>query len=417
MEKMWVQTLLRDVSDILPGFGFPKSMQGESNGKYPFYKVGDISKSVQNGSIYLKECDNYINDNKLKIIKGKLLPKGTVVFAKIGEALKLNRRAITTAPCLVDNNVVGVKANNSVLLDGFLYFFLKRVKLEEYSRATTVPSVRKTDIEKISFNLPPIPEQRAIVSKVEQLFSDLDNGIDNFKKAQEQLKRYRQSVLKAACEGRLVPTEAELACAEGRDYEPADVLLARILKERREKWEDDQIVKFKDKGKIPTNNKWITKFKAPISPNIENLPNLPEGWTWTSPDQISSWDDPYSFAIGPFGSNLKVSDYMSQGVPLVFVRNIRSGIFRDDKTKYVSDVKAKELRPHWISSGDILITKMGDPPGDSYLYPDGLPNAIITADCIKLRLCNLSSNQYFLNAIKSQIVRSQINSITKGVAQ
>ena len=84
--------------------------------------------------------------------------------------------------------------------------------------------------------LPPLPEQRAIVSKIEQLFSDLDNGIENFKKAQAQLKLYRQSVLKAACEGKLVPTEAELARAEGRDYEAADVLLARILKERREKW-------------------------------------------------------------------------------------------------------------------------------------------------------------------------------------
>ncbi len=102
-----------------------------------------------------------------------------------------------------------------------------------------------------------------IVSKIEQLFSDLDNGIENFKKAQAQLKRYRQSVLKNACEGNLVSTEAELARAEGRDYEPADMLLARILKERREKWNG--------KG----------KYKELAAPDNTELPELPEGWVWS----------------------------------------------------------------------------------------------------------------------------------------
>ena len=78
------------------------------------------------------------------------------------------------------------------------------------------------------------------------------------------MKLYRQSVLKAACEGKLVPTEAELARAEGRDYEAADVLLARILKERREKWNG--------KG----------KYKEPEAPDTSGLSELPEGWIWAA---------------------------------------------------------------------------------------------------------------------------------------
>ncbi len=293
------------------------------------------------------------------------------------------------------------------------YYFIQKIQLPDKGYARHFQFLEKSNIP-----IPPFPEQRRIASKIEELFTKLDTGVETLKKTQAQLKRYRQSVLKAACEGKLVPTEAEIARTEEREYETADVLLARILKERREKWEDEQIIKFKKNGKMPNDNKWKSKFKPPVFPNIEKLPNLPEGWTWASPDQISSWNDPYSLAIGPFGSNLKVSDYVYQGVPLVFVRNIRSGIFLDDKTKYVSDAKAEELRSHWISSGDILITKMGDPPGDSCLYPEGLPKAIITADCIKLRLCPLlDSHRYFVNAIKTQIVRSQIISITRGVAQ
>ena len=62
-------------------------------------------------------------------------------------------------------------------------------------------------------------------------------------RVQRNLKRYRASVLKAAVEGRLVPTEAELARAEGRDYEPASVLLKRILAERRRRWEEAELAR------------------------------------------------------------------------------------------------------------------------------------------------------------------------------
>ena len=87
--------------------------------------------------------------------------------------------------------------------DLFLYFYLLTIRLENYSRATTVPSVRKTDIENIRLPLSSLPEQRAIVAKIEELFSGLDKGIADLKKAQDQLKVYRQAVLKKAFEGEL----------------------------------------------------------------------------------------------------------------------------------------------------------------------------------------------------------------------
>ena len=135
--------------------------------------------------------------------------------------------------------------------------------LNKLQTGTSYPAVRDRDVFDQTIPLPPLLEQQALVSKIEQLFSDLDNGIDNFKKAQELLKIYRQAVLKNACEGKLVPNEAELARSEGRDYEPADVLLARILKERREKWNG--------KG----------KYKEPEAPDTNGLLELPEGWIWS----------------------------------------------------------------------------------------------------------------------------------------
>jgi type I restriction enzyme S subunit len=126
----------------------------------------------------------------------------------------------------------------------------------------------------------------------------------------------------------------------------------------------------------------------------------------------------HSLAIGPFGSNLKVIDYRSNGVPLIFVRNIRSNVFDGPDTKYVTYEKAKELNAHSVEGNDILVTKMGDPPGDACLYPSSMPKAIITADCIKWRVSPiLQSKQFFVDAINSSIIKKQILEITKGVAQ
>ena len=99
-------------------------------------------------------------------------------------------------------------------------------------------------------------------------------------RVQRNLKRYRASVLKAAVEGRLVPTEAELARAEGRDYEPASVLLQRILAERRRRWEEAELAKLKARGKTPKDDKWKAKYKEPAPPDTAELPELPEGWCW-----------------------------------------------------------------------------------------------------------------------------------------
>jgi type I restriction enzyme S subunit len=84
----------------------------------------------------------------------------------------------------------------------------------------------------------------------------------------------------------------------------------------------------------------------------------------------------------------------------------------------VTDTKAEELKAHQASGGDILITKMGAPPGDACLYPNDAPKAVITADCIKFRPSSLlSERRYFVHAINSDVVKPQILDITKGVAQ
>ncbi|MFF2912865.1 hypothetical protein [Paenibacillus sp. NPDC057934] len=110
-------------------------------------------------------------------------------------------------------------------------------------------------------------------------------------------------------------------------------------------------------------------------------------------------------------------DYREEGVPLIFVRNIRSSNY-DLNNKFVSEEKAEELKAHMVGSGDILITKMGDPSGDSDICPESVERAIITADCIKLRVnTKIVSRKYILYAIRSDFVQKQIRKESKEVAQ
>lgn len=140
--------------------------------------------------------------------------------------------------------------------------------------------VRPSTIDTFPFVLAPSIEQRRIVAAIESYLTRLDDAKLTLEKVQRNLKRYRASVLKAAVEGKLVPTEAELARAEGRDYEPASVLLQRILAERRRRWEDAELAKMKAKGKMPKDDKWKAKYVEPVGPETSGLPELPEGWCW-----------------------------------------------------------------------------------------------------------------------------------------
>lgn len=163
---------LGDVCSFFSGTGFPNIYQGQKTGKYPIYKVGDISKNVLLGNRELIFSDNYIDDDTVKAIKGTVLPPKTVVFAKIGEALKLNRRAITGCYCLIDNNAMGILADNSVLDELYFYYFMCSVDLQHYCESTAVPSVRKARISEIEIPLPPLDEQRRIAAVLDKV-SDL----------------------------------------------------------------------------------------------------------------------------------------------------------------------------------------------------------------------------------------------------
>ena len=166
--------------------------------------MGDISKAWLAKSIYLLEPQHEISKNILLKIRGNLIPASSIVFAKIGEALKLNRRAVTRNNCLVDNNVFALTPRKKVVDMYFLYYFMFTIDFTKNSRATTVPSLRKEDVESIEIPTYSLKDQTKIVEEIESRFSVIDKIGEVVDKSLKKAERLRKSILKAVFEGKLV---------------------------------------------------------------------------------------------------------------------------------------------------------------------------------------------------------------------
>ena len=187
---------------------------------------------------------------------------------------------------------------------------------------------------------------------MEKQFTRLDAATAALKRVQANLKRYRASVLKTACEGRLVPTEAELARQEGRDYEPADNLLQRILRERRARWETDTLAKMQASGKPPKDNNWKQKYKEPSAPDTSNLPPLPEGWCWALLGQA------FGVYVGATPSR-GVPEYWNGSIPWVSSGEV---VFRriTSTRETITERGLRETSTEMHPPGTVLIGMIGE---------------------------------------------------------
>jgi type I restriction enzyme, S subunit len=172
---------------------------------------------------------------------------------------------------------------------------------------------------------------------------------------QANLKRYQASVLKAACAGRLVPTEADLARKEARTYETGEQLLARILKERRAKWEADQLAKMLAAETPPTGDDWKRKYEEPESVDASNLPVVPDGWTWASLAQISDIQ-------GGIQKQPKRAPKHS-AFPYLRVANVYRGRLDLSEIEYM-ELFGNELTKLRLRAGDLLIVEGNGSPNE-----------------------------------------------------
>lgn len=385
----WEQTTLGAILPLNYGKGLTKK-QRDSAGIVPVFGssgiVGRHSQALTSGS---------------SLIIGRKGSVGEVYYSPV--------------PCWPIDTTYFYEETESTNLRFFNYL-LKSLDLGRLDKSTTIPGLSRDDYNPMQIAIPPFSEQCRIVEEIERRFSQLDAGVAALERAKANLKNYRASVLQSACEGRLVPTEAELARTEGREYEPADQLLTRILKERRAKWEAEQLAKMEAQGKAPKDDKWKAKYKEPAGPDTSELPELPEGWVWARVEQLASFE-PNAITDGPFGSNLKTAHYTSAGPRVIRLQNIGDGVFIDVAT-HISQEHYEILLKHRIEAGDLVIATLGEKPPRACVIPPSIGPAIVKADCIRFHPERQLASSHYLNcALNAESTRTRMETIVHGVGR
>ncbi len=282
----------------------------------------------------------------------------------------------------------------------FISYFMQtkeyRNRVSELSAGVNINNLKALHIEETPINIPDICEQKRIVEEIETQFTRLDAGVAALKRAQANLKRYRAAVLKAACEGKLVPTEAELAKTEGRSHETGEQLLQRILAERRAKWE----IENKKKG-------GKKKYVEPKGPDVSSLPKLPEGWAWANLDQLM---------LNVTDGDHQPPKQTETGIPFIVIGNIKNSKIDFQDTRHVSNQYYNSIdkyrKPY---QGDILYTLVGS-------YGIAIRINIKKEFCIQrhisiMRPHRLSPTMYLAYIMNSSMVFKQATRTATGTAQ
>ncbi len=333
---------------------------------------------------------------------------GDVLFAKITPCMENGKVALATGlqggvgAGSTEFHVLrpGPALNAKFLMFRFLQEQVRRSAREKMTGTAGQLRVPGSFLEDLSIPLAPVAEQQRLVDAVETQFSRLDDALTLLERVRRDLKRYRAAILKAAVEGLLVPTEAELARAEGREYEPADVLLKRILAKRRRRWEEADLARLRASGKEPPDDRWRLRYQDAVTPECGDLRTLPEGWCWASMDQLT-----YDITSG----SRDWSRYYGSGKAVfLMAQNIRPGwldlSFRqtvdppaDDSARYRSQVQPN----------DLLVTIVGANTGDVCRVPTALPEHYVCQSVALMRPVLEASAcflEYYLNSPVGQAV-------------
>lgn len=194
----WGKVRLGDVGKFISGSGFPLKYQSSKIDKYPFYKVSDFN-NVGNG-IYMKNANNYINEDVRITLSAKVIPKNAIIFAKIGAAIFLERKRIALYECCIDNNMMCFVSDSSILNEKFAYYIFQNNNLSDFNNATALPSLNAKAIGELAILVPPtVIEQTAIAN----ILSDMDAEIEALEQKLSKYKAIKQGMMHELLNGRI----------------------------------------------------------------------------------------------------------------------------------------------------------------------------------------------------------------------
>ena len=337
LPRTWTQSSIGGiVSDIQPGFAC--GAHNRDGVGVPHLRPMNVDR---NGRLELSVLKYVSSDYALRIHCGDVLFNNTNSPELVGKTTSI----AVDLDLAFSNHMTRLRPSEGVD-PKFLAHQLHFLWMSGYFRYLCVKHVNQASVssemlaEKVPTVLPPTREQIRIREEIEKQFTRLEAGVGALKRVQANLKRYRAAVLKAAVEGRLVPTEAELARREGRSYEPAsELLVAQPL----------LAVPKKAQAGVPVPPK--PKHKEPVAPDTTDLPKLPEGWAWTQLNELLIY----------IRNGISRKPDAEEGIPILRINAVRPRRVDMNEVRFLGG-NLDDYADYVLQDGDLLFTRYNGNP-------------------------------------------------------
>jgi type I restriction enzyme S subunit len=282
---------------------------------------------------------------------------GDVLFAKITPSMENGKIAVARdleggVGCGTTEFHV-IRPEHGIEADYLRYFFVQSAYRNEARRnmqgAVGQQRVPPDFMRDSLIPVAPSPEQKRIVSKIDELFSRVDDGEHALQGVRALVERYRQSVIRAAITGELTRDWREKNKSK---LESRQALLTRVLKARREVWEKAEWEKIKTNTITRASHDWKNKYDAGVAPSV-GIAELPETWAHASLEQATRADRPIAYGVLQPGPDLP------GGVPCIRVCDIADGGVDLSQIKKIDPAIAAEFPRTRLSGGEVLLTLVG----------------------------------------------------------
>lgn len=389
----WIVSVAGDVCQIHRGITFPGSAKSKlpTDGLIPCLRSGNVQQTLDWDDLIYVPTEFVIKESQYLQVNDVL-----VSMSNSNELVgKCSYCSSLPVPAATFGGFLSV-LRTTVVEPKYLWYWLSSAEVqlklrESANRTVNIANIGMDDIRLLSFPIAPLSEQQRIVAALDERLSELDASVAALERAERNLVRYRAAVLAAACSGRLVPTEADLARREGRRYEPADQLLARILAERRK-----------------SNTK--ATYSEPAQPDTSTLPKLPEGWVWATVEMVSQ-----DTLIGlDRGRPEQRSE--PPGAPYIKMGQVNMNGQVDLSGMVYVDVNADEAVRFAVSDGDLLFNTRNSRElvGKVGIVRRPAPGTVYNNNLMRIRPPTGVSAEYLLLAMTEAGFRSRMERVKMG---
>ncbi len=279
----------------------------------------------------------FVSEEKAKELSRYRLKEGDLLFSRMASVGRAGLVPKWLEGALFNYHIMRLRLDEARIDTRLFINYVRGAKqvrdyLKAVNHGATRDGINTEQLLGLPVAVPPVAEQREIVAEIEKQFSRLDEAVANLKRVKANLKRYKASILKAAVEGRLVPTEAELARLEGRSYETGEQLLQHILEARRREWNG--------RG----------KYEESASVNAAVPGKLPVGWVWATYAQLGEVTTGFTPPTG------NAANFGGE-TPFFKPTDLDAGEDVHVAREYLSDMGLQKGRK--LPAGSVLVTCIG----------------------------------------------------------